>query len=178
MKDKITTKVIKAKKDGKTIYPVRRAYLKLAHPEIDIEGSKDAESHIRQEKATYELYGFAYVDDNGIIHMTKVGKEILNNVEKRDEIMLRQLLKYQFPNYVNSDNRYENMHVFLMEIILKMLDELGSLNRYEAAISLIFCCQIEEIKKAIEIVKTYRAKVEEAGDHRPSEDYIKFNYDH
>lgn len=113
------------------------------------------------------MLGFAYIDKNGIINLTKAGKEILNKKEKRDELMLRQLLKYQFPNFVNKTPRFKNMEIFLMEIVLKMLKELNYLNRYEAAISWQFCCKESDIKTAIKIVKNYRKEVEKEGKKDP-----------
>ncbi len=151
-------------RNGVKIYPVRRTYVKLAHPEINFETTSDPESNARQEKAIYELLGFAYIDNKGKINITKAGREILKNEEKRDELMLRQLLKYQFPNYVNSTSRYKDMRVFLLEVVLKMLKELEFLNRYEAAISLMFCCRSGEIDKAINVVKEYREELKKAGN--------------
>ena len=150
--------------NGESIFPVRRTYVKLAHPEIDLKEAADPESNARQEKAIYELLGFGYIDEDGKINITKAGKEILKNEGKRDEIMLRQLLKYQFPNYVNSNDsrkKYNEMNVFLMEIVLKMLDELNYLTRYEAAVALMFCCERGKIGQAIEIVKEWRDEKEQ-----------------
>jgi hypothetical protein len=136
-------------------YPIREAYLELAHPNT-IFTSSDLDTNARQEKAYYEHLGFAYVDDNGIIHSTKAGREIVSKENKRDELMLRQLLKVQYPNYINSNKQYKHMNVFLMDIILQMLHKLNYLNRYEAAISLMLCIDKDNIDKAIDIVKEFR----------------------
>src|SRR5690554_8239626 len=97
------------KKDEIGAYPIRQKYVQLAHPEIEKKSNnpKDIdsyESNARQDKAIYELLGLAYINNKGKIKITEVGKEILINENKRDEIMLRQLLKYQYPNYVNNSS--------------------------------------------------------------------------
>lgn len=154
-------------RNGTKVHPVRETYIKLAHPEVDLKKTappSSRESQARQEKVTYELFGFGYIDNDGTIQVTKAGREILEKKNKRDELMLRQMLKYQFPNYVNSTVRYEDMEVVLMEVVLKMIDELEYLNRYEAAISLMFCCHRKEIPRAIEVVKEYRNRAEKIGN--------------
>lgn len=143
--------------DGR--YPIREAYTKLAKPNEDL-NPNDLDSDARQQKAYCELLGFAYVDDKGIIHSTKAGREIVSKENKRDELMLRQLLKVQYPNFLNDNKQYKHMDVFLMDVVLQMLNELGYLNRYEAAISLMLCIDKDNIDKAINIVKEFRKLAE------------------
>ncbi|MFW5794508.1 MAG: AlwI family type II restriction endonuclease [Bacillota bacterium] len=161
-------------------YPIREAYTKLAKPNEDL-NPKDLDADARQQKAYCEHLGFAYVDDKGIIHSTKAGREIVSKENKRDELMLRQLLKVQYPNFINGNKQYKHMDVFLMDVVLQMLNELGYLNRYEAAISLMLCIDKDNIDKAINIVKEFRklAEKEPVKDNKNMEkimDKLKKDY--
>lgn len=153
---------------NKPIYPVRRKYIFLAHNEelkekLGINSYEDyisglydineTESAGRNDKTTYEFFGFGYVDNNGIIRTTKVGKLIQKN-EINDEIFLKQLLKIHFPSPA-IHKKPDGENVFLMEIILNVFKYFNDLNKFE--IGFIFgCSDIKYISKTIDAIKDFK----------------------
>ena len=138
--------------NGAKIHPVRREYIYAAHAEEDNHirnlslfkyksgqyDVKETESNGRNDKTTFEFFGFGYVDDNGIIQVTKVGKRILEN-HFDGEDYLKQLLKLQFPNVISSGSNFnKDEYIFPMELILKAFEKFESLNRSELV--LLFGC--------------------------------------
>lgn len=159
--------------NDKNVHPVRREYIYNAHRDEDsflggltfsqyVSGNhdeKETESNGRNDKTTYEFFGFAYVDKNGIIHVTDVGKLIINDTFD-DEDFLKQLLKLYFPNQVSnkSDMDY-NDGVFPMELLLKAIDKYEYLNRSE--ISFLFGCSSNSmINNMLDAIGKFRSEYE------------------
>ncbi|MBQ3352713.1 AlwI family type II restriction endonuclease [Candidatus Saccharibacteria bacterium] len=153
-------------KVSKKIHPIRREYIYNAHRDEDpflggltlsqyisgeFDGKKDKESNGRNDKTTYEFFGFAYVDENGIIHVSDVGKLIINGTFD-DEDFLKQLLKLYFPNQISSKSGMGCFNgIFPMELLLKAIERYKYLNRSEVA--LLFGCsdssKMDDMLKAI-----------------------------
>lgn len=161
-----------SKFDKKSVHPVRRTYIYNAHSDEDpnisrisynqyLSGnfdSKETESNGRNDKTTFEFFGFGYVDKAGIIHTTRVGQRIVDNTFDGEDF-LKQLLKLQFPNnqFGMPKSFLENDHIFPLEIIINAISELEYLNRSELV--LIFGCQNKDmIPDVIEGIKKFRQK--------------------
>lgn len=158
---------------NKKVHPVRRKYIYNAHRDSDsflggltfsqyISGNHDAketESNGRNDKKTYEFFGFAYVDKHGIIHITDVGRLIINDTFD-DEDFLKQLLKLYFPNQVSkkSDMDY-NDGVFPMELLLKAIDKYEYLNRSEI-VFLFGCSRNSMINNMLDAIGKFRSEYE------------------
>ena len=145
----------------KKIFPTRRAYIYAAHQEEDawlsgisfdayLSGQKDqkeTESNGRNDKATYEFFGFGYVDKGGTICVTDVGRKIIQG-KFDQERYLKQLLKLHLPNPVQKiTSSVSHPGVFPMEIVLKAFAHYDSLNRSELAF--LFGCDCKEKEKAM-----------------------------
>lgn len=158
---------------NKKIHPVRREYIYNAHRDEDsflssltfsqyVSGNydeKETESNGRNDKTTYEFFGFAYVDKKGIIRVTDVGRLIIND-RFDDENFLKQLLKLYFPNQVSnkSDMDY-NDGIFPMEILLKAIDKYKYLNRSE--ITFLFgCSSNSKIDNMLNAIGKFRSEYE------------------
>ncbi len=156
---------------SKPIHPARRKYIYNAHS-VDEEkigqlsfndylsgkfDDNDTESTGRQDKHAFELFGFGFVDNNGCINVTEVGKRI---VEKKfdDEDCLKQLLKIYFPNNVQSLKHCEqDDYVFPMQVFCLALERFGYLNLSE--ISLLFGCNnINKIENVYAGIENFRTK--------------------
>lgn len=158
-------------KNEKGEHPVRREYLKLAHP-YDEYKETDPEINARMEFARYQTLGLAYLDntkDEGKkrIVITKAGKELIAS-ENKEEIILRQLLKLQFPSNIHSSSKYSGMRIFPLEIIMRVLNEFGSVNRLEVAFSVFTCTNIKEIDSVFSKIREFRKLVagKLANDHK------------
>jgi len=152
---------------GKKTHPVRREYIYNAHSEEDpyisklsynefLSGTKDkkgkdAESNGRNDKITFEFFGFGYIDTSGCIRTTDVGKRIISgNFDGED--YLKQLLKLQFPNPISSGKDFsKDDFIYPLELICKAIQDFDYLNRSELV--LLFGCnnisRYSEIKNAI-----------------------------
>ena len=159
---------------NKPIHPIRRKYIYNAHGNEDetisnlsfeqyLSGKYDeteTESNARNDKATFEFFGFAYVD-GGIIKVTKAGNLIRNSHFDR-EAFLKQLLKINFPSHASQigNDFSENKRVFPFEIFLRIIDKFTFLNRFELAY--IFSCEdVSEIDYLFNCIETFRGKYEQ-----------------
>lgn len=160
----------KSMKGGSTVHPIRRAYIYNAHSEDDdsigslsfqqyLTGEndkKETESNGRNDKTTYEFFGFGFVEKSGIIKVTNVGKRIMQGIFD-DEDFLKQMLKLHFPNNINpkisgfSDGDY----VYPFQLICLAVNEFKYLNRSEIAL-LFGCTNVERVDKAFEAIKSFR----------------------
>lgn len=149
---------------SKSIYPVRRKYIYLAHSE-DLEVSNfedyvsglydknETESNGRNDKTSFEFFGFGYVDSEGIIKVTEIGR-IINEGKMTDELLLRQLLKIQFPSpaiHEKADGEY----VFPMQVLLEIFKRFDYLNKFELAL-LFGCNKIENVDNTVNAINEFR----------------------
>lgn len=153
-------------------HPMRREYLKFAHPYEEYKET-DPEINARMEFARYQTLGFAYLgsadeEENKRIVITKAGKELITN-ENKEEIILRQLLKLQFPNNGHSSKKYLNMQVFPLEIILHVLNQFKEINRLEIAFSVFTCTNIKYIEAVFFKINEFRKLV----DGKPASEHKK-----
>ena len=162
----------KSKKDGKAVHPIRRAYIYNAHSDEDTFMSslsfqkycsgkydlKETESNGRNDKTTFEFFGFGYVEKNGLIKVTEVGRRIMQGTFD-DEDFLKQLLKLQFPNNIQSKVKgfTEEDYVYPMEIVCKAIKKFGFLNRSEVVL-LFGCKHIDKIDSTYSAIEYFREK--------------------
>lgn len=125
------------------------------------ERGEDTGAQARQDKSTFEMFGLAYVDDNNKIVITNVGKLFLNknNVGMWQNLFLKQLTKFQVPNYTQKIERYSDFHIFPIKLILDLLVKLDYLNYYEIG---LVCFNTltnsdEDLQKAVALIKKYRS---------------------
>ena len=157
---------------GKAIHPIRREYVYNAHKDEDenlaqmsyedyVSGMFDiteTESNARNDKATFEFFGFGYVNEDGIIQSTEVG-DLIENDRFDNEDFIKQLLKMHFPSKATDIGRNipEGKVIFPFEIILKIIDKFKYINRYE--MGFIFGCNsIEEVDVLYSAIEKFREK--------------------
>lgn len=159
--------------DLSKIHPIRREYIFSAHSEEDsnigrrtlnkyLSGkydTRETESNGRNDKITYEFFGFGYVDSKGLIKVTDVGNKIINgNFDGED--YLKQLLKLQFPNPISRGNNFENDEfIYPMQLILKAFERFESLNRSELVL-LFGCNSIKKTNNVLEGIARFKKEYE------------------
>lgn len=162
-----------SRKDQNPIHPVRRMYIYAAHGEEDIrlsglsyqeylEGQKDeneTEGNGRNDKTTFEFFGFGYVDKKGEIRVTEAGRKIVNGTFDQEDY-LKQLLKMRLPNYTYFSAKMKNgKFIFPFELILRAFERFESLNRSELA--LLFGCEERvQIPAALEAIAEFKLRYE------------------
>ena len=158
--------------DGSKIHPVRRQYIYDAHSAEDqdigdltlakyLSGQYDkneTESNGRNDKITYEFFGFGYVKKDGNIAVTDVGRRILEN-KFDNEDFLKQLLKLQFPNNVSNSLKgfEENDYIFPLELFCKAIERFEYLNRSEIVL-LFGCHNNSQINNTLDGIACFRQK--------------------
>jgi hypothetical protein len=153
-------------KAGNKIYFTRRKYIYKAHTDVaekyanfedfasGMYDTVDAESNGRNDKTSFEFYGFGYAEKNGTIKVTKAGKLIVEG-KMNDELLLRQLLKIQFPNPLSRS--YKSEEVFPMQVVLTAFKHFKELNKFE--LGFLFCCtDINKIDKTITAINQFRER--------------------
>lgn len=138
--------------DKSPIHPVRREYIYSAHSGDDANigsltinkylsgkyDTKETESNGRNDKITFEFFGFGYVDDKGAIKINEVGKRILAGTFDSEDY-LKQLMKLQFPNPISKGNNFaDGEYIYPLELLCKVFEKFDSLNRSELV--LLFGC--------------------------------------
>ena len=149
--------------DGQGERPVRRAYVRAAHPELDLNAIADPESNARQDKTIFECFGLAYQQPNGTVRVTPAGRALMAG-DDPDEIMLRQLLKWQFPSHAHQGRDFSHMGVFPFEILLRTLAALGEVNRLEIAATFFSCLRREDTAEVVRRVRQARAVARDPRD--------------
>lgn len=118
----------------------------------------EIESTGRNDKTTFEFYGLGYVDGHGNIKVTKAGNLVKSG--KMDEnILLKLLLKLQFPSPVTKKGRESN-YVFPLEIILNIYKYFDDLNKFELGY-LFMCNDIEKIGITIKAIREFKKRYKE-----------------
>ena len=156
--------------DGKSVHPVRREYIYNAHSAEDASigaltlqkymsgkyDTKETESNGRNDKTTFEFFGFGYTDESGTIKVTKVGQRIMQG-NFDDEDFLKQLLKMHFPNNIRASipGFSAEDFVYPMEIVCQAIKEFEYLNRSELAL-LFGCNGAEHLEDAFNAIRHFR----------------------
>ena len=120
------------------------------------DGKADSESNARNDLATYKFYGFGYIDNEGLIRVTKAGK-IISEGKFDSELFLKQLLKMNFPSVCSGYGRDipNGNRVFPLELIIKLLLDFEFLNGYELAY-IFLCNDISQYNLLVKAVKEFR----------------------
>ncbi|WP_099469468.1 AlwI family type II restriction endonuclease [Konateibacter massiliensis] len=160
-------------KIGKPIHAVRRAYIYSAHGEDDswlssisyqdyLRGQKDTketESNGRNDKTTFEFFGFGYVNQKGEVCVTEVGEKIVRGTFDSEDY-LKQLLKLKVPNLTYKKvGAKGDKGVFPFKIILRAFEQFDSLNRSELAL-LFGCTDDGNIDAALNAIAKFKEDYE------------------
>lgn len=166
------------------IHPVRRIYNYNAHSDENCQiGSLSLEQYLtgqfdknevegdaRNDKTTYEFFGFGFVDEKGIIRNTKVGQLIIENKFDSEEY-LKQMLKINLPNNTYKPSEIGKWNIFPMEVVLKVFSKIESLNKYEL-VFLFGCIDKKNIDKTIEIIKHFKEEYEKLSNKNKETDQL------
>lgn len=157
--------------DNKPVHPARREYIYSAHSEGDnwlssisfeeyLQADKDqkeTESNGRNDKTTFEFFGFGYVDEKGTICVTEAGNKIVQGTFDSEDY-LKQLLKLRLPNMTaKSKGMGSGAGVFPFQLVLTAFQHFDSLNRSELVL-LFGCVNEADFNKAMEAVGEFRQR--------------------
>lgn len=157
---------------GNAIHPVRRTYTYNAHCDNDewlsnilyndyLSGKYDPcdkESNGRNDKTTFEFYGFGYVNKTGEVCVSEVGNKIVAGTFDNEDY-LKQLLKLRLPNFIYKERHGDGKCVFPFKLILQAFQVFDSLNRSELAI-LFGCNDGDNFDVALQAIAEFKNKYE------------------
>lgn len=150
----------------KPIHFNRRKYNFIAHGEdIDINfddylcgiyDKSEVESAARNDKVSFEFFGFGYVDEKNLVKCTKIGYDITSN-RMSSELLLKQLLKIQFPSPATKLEKNNSTYLFPLELILHIFNNFDELNKFEVGL-LFGCMSLDKIDNTIKAIKEFRSE--------------------
>lgn len=158
---------------GKPVHPARREYIYSAHSDGDTwlssipfeeyllaeKDQKETESNGRNDKTTFEFFGFGYVDAKGKICVTEVGNKIVQGTFDSEDY-LKQLLKLRLPNMTaRTKDKGSDAGIFPFQLILTAFQHFESLNRSELVL-LFGCAREADTGLAVEAVGQFKSEYE------------------
>jgi len=130
--------------------------------EAGVYGGTPSDMAGRNWMATFQFFGFAYVERNErkkTVNITPVGKMLFDRDADRQEIVLRQFLKLQFPNPYQIRSMSPGIQIFPFQAVLKALKGVEYLSEYEIANYVLWLKNTSEIPALIDdILKSRKQK--------------------
>jgi hypothetical protein len=134
---------------------------------IDIIKTKkyvDFDMRGRQSYKPIEKLGFAYLDDNKILHISNIGNSFLDSNYEIDKIFFKSFLKWQLPNYDTNDYTIEdNYNIKPFVATLHLINEVNKIAEVPVGVSkdefLLFfptLVNYKDIQKTAEKIIRYR----------------------
>ena len=103
-----------------------------------------------------QMFGFAYIDEGGILHITPAGWQLIKG-ERIETLFLKQALKLQFPSWQHGGNprtlsRYlvDQMNIFPFVEALRIVSDVGGVTKEELAIFILPILSKDNVSIAIE----------------------------
>ncbi len=122
-----------------------------------LSGTKQApDPFARLQKAVFDVLGFAWVDGDGTVRLTDMGRRFLSG-GKLEILIRKQLLKYQLwnPAAVTKFKDFQILpHIFLLQVLLRFQTKGISRDEY-----LLFVCRAtahDDLRNVVELIKKYR----------------------
>ncbi len=128
---------------------------------------KESDFSARDRVAPMKTYGFAYIDEDNRIRITKAGKELIKGVNE-ERVFLMQLLKWQYPSAQHGESEYLDEPATLFEpkklgfnllpfiFTLQVAKKVDGLTKREIAFFLLPHHRLSGISKVVEEIKRYR----------------------
>ena len=111
----------------------------------------------RMLKVIFDLLGVAWVDDESKIYLTTTGDEFIKS-DKLNEIVRKQLLKYQFYNPSYREEYFKCIklfpHLFLLEILFEFFKT--GISKDEYVLSVSRAKSHEQLSEKVELIRKFR----------------------
>lgn len=127
------------------------------------------------------MFGFAYIDQNKILHITPAGRRLIDGVRIK-ELFLKQMLKWQFPSWQHGGNPStahlyptERMSVFPFVETLRVVKDLEGVTKEEIAMFLLPSLNKVDFEQVVPKITTFREELEKQKSGRPRKQFV-FNY--
>jgi hypothetical protein len=111
----------------------------------------------RARFGTYKFFGFAAVDGHGFAALTAAGERFVQS-SRPGEVLLRQLLKWQYPDNQHRGSRWPegDFAIFPFIATARLIHELGGLTRREIGLFCFTMRRTEEAAATAEAIRQHR----------------------
>jgi len=139
------------------VYTVELGKKKLIEHRAKWQKPSDFTAISRMLKVIFDLLGVAWVDDESKIYLTTTGDEFIKS-DKLNEIVRKQLLKYQFYNPSYREEYFRSIrlfpHLFLLNILLSFPN--GWISKGEYILFVSRAKSPDQLQEKIELIHKYR----------------------
>jgi hypothetical protein len=103
----------------------------------------------RARFGTFKFLGFTHITNEGYADLTEAGYRIINT-KRPDIIMLKQLIKWQYPDNQHKGKTYSEgtFHIWPFMAVSQLIMELGGLTKQELALFCFTMTTMQDIAKA------------------------------
>lgn len=113
----------------------------------------------RARFGTYKFLGFVYIDDAGYADLTAAGKRLIST-NRPDIVMLKQLLKWQYPDNQHRGARYPE-NVFNIKPFIAMarlIKDMGGLTKHELSLFCFTLTKMRDIRRVRKAISDFRVE--------------------
>jgi hypothetical protein len=127
----------------------------------------------RARFGTMKFWGFVFKDSSGKLRITDAGKHLMSG-RREDEILAKQLVKWQYPDNQHNGNEYPasrfKLHPFIAT--LKILKKVKQLSKDEIALFLFTMTKDKEVPKVASEIEVFRKGLESIKQRVPRKKFI------
>jgi AlwI restriction endonuclease len=111
----------------------------------------------RARFGTFKFLGFTHITKEGYADLTEAGRRIINT-KRPDIIMLKQLIKWQYPDNQHKGKTYPEgtFHIWPFMAVSQLIMELGGLTKQELALFCFTMTTMQDIAKARKAIADFR----------------------
>ncbi|MGH2355552.1 MAG: AlwI family type II restriction endonuclease, partial [Chloroflexota bacterium] len=113
----------------------------------------------RARFGTYKFFGFVATDGEGFARLTPAGERFVAS-SRPGEVLLRQLLKWQYPDNQHRGSRWpaEDFAIYPFVATARLIRELGGLTRREIGLFCFTMRRTEDAAATAEAIRQFRAR--------------------
>jgi AlwI restriction endonuclease len=127
----------------------------------------------RARFGTFKFLGFVSVTGNGYAELTEVGQRMANT-NRPDIVMLKQLIKWQYPDNQHKDTQYPEtvFHIWPFVAVAQLIKELRGLTKNELALFCFVMTTMRDVTKARKAITNFRVDYASATGKIPKQRLI------
>lgn len=113
----------------------------------------------RARYGTYKFFGFVATQAPGYAYLTPAGERFVTS-SRPGEVLLRQLLKWQYPDNQHHGSRWpaEDFAIFPFVATARLIQELGGLSRQEISLFCFTMRRTEDVALTAEAIRQFRQR--------------------
>jgi hypothetical protein len=111
----------------------------------------------RARFGTFKFLGFVNVNENGYAELTEAGQRMANT-KRPDLVMLKQLIKWQYPDNQHKGTQYPEttFHIWPFIAVAQLIKELRGLTKNELALFCFIMTTMSDVNKTRRAITNFR----------------------